>query len=122
MLIFCRQSVEMERAPGLQHHDGRPGLVLLPLLLASLFPPLPPPLCFKLHPSLHQSTFYRGKESQSDLSKYLKILFQYLFFFGWPLWGKLLKKWLLSENVKPSKETEENKVSVSKSGDEKKED
>ena len=49
-------------------------------------------------------------------------MFQYLFFLGWPLWGKLLKKWLLSENTKPSNVKEETKVSVPKSGDEKKED
>ena len=29
---------------------------------------------------------------------------EYIFFIGWHLWGKVVKMWLLSENIKEKKE------------------
>ena len=88
------------------------------------------PHCFLPFPLLFASNYipaytnllFIEVKSPCQVLNIFKIIFQYLFFLGWPLWGKLLKKWLLSENVKPSIVKEETKVSVPKSEDEKKED
>ena len=85
---------------------------------------LPFPLLFASNyiPAYTNLLFIEVKRPRPRSSNIRIIIFQYLFFLGWPLWGKLLKKWLLSENVKPSIVKEETKVSVTKSEDEKKED
>jgi len=64
------------------------------------------PHCFLPFPLFFASNY---------LPAYAKLLFiEYLFFLGWPLWGKFVKMWLLSENVKPVRVKEESKSSDDK--------
>ena len=55
------------------------------------------PHCFLSFPLLFFSRY---------IKTYASLFFiEYLFFAAWPLWGKIVKGWLLSENTKEKKET-----------------
>ena len=59
------------------------------------------PHCFLPFPLLFVDRYIKA---------YASLFFiEYLFFAAWPLWGKLVKGWLLSENKKVNKETGDSK-------------
>ena len=72
------------------------------------------PHCFLPFPLLFVERYFKT---------YASLFFiEYLFFAAWPLWGKIVKMWLLSENIKVKNETGELKNNKQKNDSSKKEE